>query len=173
MSIPSNLTQNIVLLADQASTRAHVVASLLEQIGDPPLRVIKCSYVAECLKQLDVTIIRPRLLVANNELTDGHLLPALQRWQYAQRRPLPQLIVWAPAGMLSVVDHKDFLDRHQAIVFSFPLDLDALLGVARSFALHSWLHNSHTRQLARCGWLCRRRRECIKAGCHCHAREVR
>jgi hypothetical protein len=165
MSTPRDLTQNVVLLADHADARALIIGTLLEEIGAPPFKVIRCSSVAECIDYLDMQIVRPRLLVAHHHLRDGPLLPAVRRWHRAQLRPLPRMILWAPEGLLTVVEHEGFLTAQRAIVFSLPLDLDALLGVARAFALPPY-----TQRLAHCGWMCRRRRACVRGGRHCRAR---
>jgi hypothetical protein len=47
-----------------------------------------------------------------------------------------------------------------------------LLGVARVFMLSPRAYasrSSHVRRQPHCSWLCRRRRECVNVGRHCHA----
>ncbi len=78
---------------------------------------------------------RNAVLLAHYYLTDGPLLPALQHWygaQTPQRAPLPHLILWGAEGLLGVGEHEGFLMEQRAVVFSFPLDLDAILGVVRA-----------------------------------------
>jgi hypothetical protein len=138
MSISWNLTQNVVLLADDVAARAGVVGTLLEEMEHPRFKVIQCTYVAECLDRLGTLLVRPCLLLAHYYLVDGPLLPTLRHWydaQTPQRAPLPHLILWGADGLLGVVEHEGFLLEQRAVVFSFPLDLDAILGVARALVL--------------------------------------
>jgi hypothetical protein len=169
MDMSRTFAQNVVLLADEVSARAVIVGTLLEEIETSPFKVIRCAYVAECLEHLNALLVRPCLLVAHYHLADGPLVPALQRWHASQQRPLPQLILWGPDGLLDVMRHESFLREQRAVVFSFPLDLDAILGVACALAQPRWFNISSARRLAHCGWLCRRRRVCIDESWHCQA----
>lgn len=135
MSIPKSYVPHVVLLADDVPARAGIVGTLLAEMGHPRFKVLHCSYVTECLDGLGAARDHPCLLLAHYHLVDGPLLPALERWHGAQRAPLPHLILWGAEGLLGVVEHEPFLIEHRAVVFSFPLDLDALLGVARALAL--------------------------------------
>jgi hypothetical protein len=138
MNIRWSLAQNVVLLADDVAARAGVVGTLLEEMEHPRFKVIQCTYVAECLDRLGALLVRPCLLLAHYYLVDGPLLPALRHWydaQAPQPAPLPHLILWGREGLLGVVEHEGFLMEQRAVVFSFPLDLDAILGVARALVL--------------------------------------
>jgi hypothetical protein len=135
MSIPKSYVQHVVLLADDVPARAGFVGTLLKEMRHPRFKVLHCSCVMECLHGLGAVPERPCLLLAHYHLADGPLLPALERWHGARRAPLPHLILWGAEGLLGVVEHEPFLIEHRAVVFSFPLDLDAVLGVARALAL--------------------------------------
>jgi DNA-binding NtrC family response regulator len=121
----------LILLADGDLARGNVVELFLSSFG---FTVVRCSTVREVLERLAAPGPRITMLLADVELEDGGLLPALEQWFCELMRPLPRLLLWGGYGEVDYPDHEPFIELMHALILPVPLDVDLVTRLVRLFA---------------------------------------
>ncbi len=117
---------DVVLLVDDVLERGDVVQELVASLG---YQVIRRSTAEQCRSVLLSSAWNIDLLLANAQLDEGSLMTVIEDSFRANPGWTPRLLVWSQDGEWSLLEHREFLQAHNALVFHLPLDVDLLIQV--------------------------------------------